>query len=77
MAKSLDEAYAQYLEKAKWKSGKKLTKRQYAIAHKDSYDAVDGAAGPSAAADDDDDEDVAIDLTGKTQDPMVHPTMTG
>ena len=78
MAKSLDEAYAQYLEKAKWKSGKKLTKRQYAIAHKDSYDAVDGAAGPSAAADDDDDDDdVAIDLTGKTQDPMVHPTLTG
>ena len=76
MAKSLDEAYAQYLEKAKWKSGKKLMKRQYAIAHKDSYDAVDGAAGPSAAAVDDDD-DVAIDLTGKTQDPMVHPTMKG
>jgi hypothetical protein len=50
MAKSLDEAYAQYLEKAKWKSGKKLTRRQYAIAHKDSYDAVD----------DDEDDDVAI-----------------
>ena len=78
MAKSLDEAYAQYLEKAKWKSGKKLTKRQYAIAHKDSYDAVDGAAGPSAAADDDDDDDdVAIDLTGKVQDPKLHPTLTG
>jgi hypothetical protein len=75
MAKSLDEAYAQYLEKAKWKSGKKLTKRQYAIAHKDSYDAVDDAAGPSAAADDDD--DVAIDLTGKVQDPKLHPTLTG
>ena len=81
MAKSLDEAYAYYLEKGKWKSGKRLSKRQYAIAYKGSFDAVDApgtdAAGPSVDIDDDDDDDVAIDLTGKVQDPMLHPTLTG
>jgi hypothetical protein len=38
-----DEAYAHYLEKGKFKSGKRLSKCQYVLARKDSYDAADDA----------------------------------
>jgi hypothetical protein len=65
MAKTLDEAYKQYLKKGKWKSGKQLTRGQYAAAYKDSLET------------DDEDDDVAIDLTVPAKDPMLHPTLTG
>jgi hypothetical protein len=66
----LHDAYTRYK-----RSGGKLTKVEFA--KEKGYSEGGGSSDVPPAAVDDDDEDVAIDLTGKAQDPKLHPTLTG
>jgi hypothetical protein len=65
-AQVLHTAYNRYV-----RAGGKKSKPQFA--QDQGYS--EGSGSSDAPVDDDD--DVAIDFTGKVQDPMLHPTLTG